>query len=201
MSEPKQLRMTDHAAMRWLERGGPVETMNAEIDAAIKYGAQRGDDQLWLTPCGLVLAATGDGVVKTVLTQSLAVANMQAGGMSVHTLPTAPVLPQALSRKAARELRRSIEMAENESRRDEELQQRLEDMHARRERTIAEVAVEVVLESGESGRAVRKLTRARLAAVGYVLTPQDEHFVFHAVQAAELMKKVMTERTSECAQS
>jgi len=85
----QQLIISDHAFDRFIERHatadlGPDrcrELLRAELERGVLVGAQVGDDELYLLPCGDVAAVARDHgvrIVKTVLTYEHAIANMQS---------------------------------------------------------------------------------------------------------------------------
>jgi len=86
-------RMTRHAWDRWLERFDAYD-LDAEMAAAIPWGGQRHGDQSWLAPCGAVFIVSG-GNVRTVLTKTQAMANMQqfVRGALLDELPVARSQP------------------------------------------------------------------------------------------------------------
>lgn len=89
----RRLLITDHALDRFAERHPDFDQLEAdesrqvllsELDHGVPFGGQLGDDELYLLPCGYVAAISwrdGVGIVKTVLTRELAIANMQAQGV------------------------------------------------------------------------------------------------------------------------
>ncbi len=68
-------RITRHAWDRWLERFDEFD-LNEELAKAIPWGGQRHGDESLLAPCGAVFIVSG-GNVRTVLTRTQALANMQ----------------------------------------------------------------------------------------------------------------------------
>jgi hypothetical protein len=93
MNRPRRLVISEHALHRFAERHPEVDDLEPgqsrqvfleELERGVPFGGQVGDDELRLLPCGLVAAVTwtdGVGVVKTVLTKELAIANMQSQGV------------------------------------------------------------------------------------------------------------------------
>jgi uncharacterized protein (TIGR02246 family) len=89
----RRIVITDHALDRFAERhpefdeltpGKRRQVFLAELERGVPFGGQLGDDELSLLPSGLVAVivwSDGVGFVKTVLTRSLAMANMQAQGL------------------------------------------------------------------------------------------------------------------------
>jgi len=89
-----QFVITDHALERFAERQGGLNTVAvarcrhvlcAELEQAVLFGAQMGDEELYLLPCGDVAAVVrrhGVRIVKTVLAYEHAIANMQAVGVT-----------------------------------------------------------------------------------------------------------------------
>jgi len=81
--------VTDHAAARLVERLDPHAVLMEELPRAVPFGAQKGNDELRLLPCGMVAVTRPAGrswVVTTVLTVEQAVANMEAAGIDVGAL-------------------------------------------------------------------------------------------------------------------
>jgi uncharacterized protein (TIGR02246 family) len=88
----RRLLITDHALHRFAERHPEVEELApnerrqvflAELEHGVPFGWQLGDDELRLLPSGVVAVISsrdGVGIVKTVLTKNLAIANMQSQG-------------------------------------------------------------------------------------------------------------------------
>ena len=84
--------ITDHALARFAERRAVSATLQtnqyrelllAELERGVPFGGQIGNDELYLLPSGNVAAVTWKartGIVKTVLTQEQAIANMQSMG-------------------------------------------------------------------------------------------------------------------------
>lgn len=93
---PADFQLTPHSALRWLERSHLIDQVRTEIAAAIPYGGQCGEDTYYLTPAGLVLvvskSSSGEWIIKTVLTQSQAIANMSMRGIYPESLPASPML-------------------------------------------------------------------------------------------------------------
>ena len=92
--------ISQHAIERFRERHDDAQDLDdeevrhvlcAELDRGTPFGAQLGVDQFLLLPCGLVavvMTSPGAMDLKTILTKSLAIANMQAQGV-VFTSPPA----------------------------------------------------------------------------------------------------------------
>lgn len=82
--------ITDHALDRFAERHAESaalqasqsrELLLAELERGVPFGGQIGNDELYLLPSGNVAAITWQartGIVKTVLTQEQAIANMRS---------------------------------------------------------------------------------------------------------------------------
>jgi len=89
----RRVVITDHALARFAERHPELDELTpsesrqvflAELERGVPFGGQLGDDELSLLPSGLVAVivwSDGVGIVKTVLTKSHAMANMQAQGL------------------------------------------------------------------------------------------------------------------------
>jgi len=72
---------TDHALQRWQERFGS-QSIHAALAEAVPYGGnQRKGNRLLISPTlGAVFCVTPDNVIRTVLTEAQAIANMQQNG-------------------------------------------------------------------------------------------------------------------------
>jgi hypothetical protein len=89
---PSRFVITDHALSRFGELSslpGTAEDLEqallAELERGVAYGAQLGNDVLYLLPCGDVAAVVWDhgiGVVKTILSREHAIANMESMGVT-----------------------------------------------------------------------------------------------------------------------
>jgi hypothetical protein len=97
--------LSDHAVERFAERHGDAAELEqtelrhallAELERSTIFGGQIGKDQLRLLPCGLVAVTRADGdtlLVKTVLTKKLAIANMEAQGLTLTSYGVAVLAP------------------------------------------------------------------------------------------------------------
>lgn len=86
----RPFKLTEHALLRFAERHPEFDALepdesrqvlHAELEHGVPFGAQFGDEELYLLPCGFVAVVAwrdGVGVVKTVLRREHAMANMQA---------------------------------------------------------------------------------------------------------------------------
>jgi hypothetical protein len=104
-----RLHISPHAIERFRERHGECDNkderqvrvlLREELERGVPYGAQRGSNELQLLPCGLVAAvelSNGVMVVKTILTQWQAIANMQSQGINIRVR----VLPSTMPRCGA----------------------------------------------------------------------------------------------------
>ena len=84
--------ITGHALSRYAERhpelsvaasGETWRMLSAELDQGVPFGYQKGRDELYLLPSGLVAAVCWDegvGIVKTVLVKDHAIAGMESHG-------------------------------------------------------------------------------------------------------------------------
>lgn len=98
--------ITDHALQRFAERHADSDDLESdkarqvllsELERAIPFGGQLGDEELRLLPCGHVAAIAwrdGLGIVKTVLTKDQAVVNMEAVGAILRHAPALKHLPE-----------------------------------------------------------------------------------------------------------
>lgn len=194
MHDGTTLYTTEHAEMRWLERGGPVESMVREMEAAVQYGAQFGDGQMWLTPCGLVLVQNADKVISTVLTQSQAIGNMQVYGLHPKSLPAAPTLVGDGLSKAERRRANRAEEAERAARKKAERRAKVLAQRGYK-KPLALIAVEEVLgmDICEPYQSVKNRARERAATEGYDVNDQLAIYISAAVESAMLMKRKIEE--------
>jgi hypothetical protein len=108
-----RLYITPHAIERFRERHGQCDEhderqvrllLREELERGVPYGAQRGSNVLLLLPCGLVAAvefSNGIAVVKTILTQGQAIANMQSQGIRVRVRAVPSAMPAVWRRADA----------------------------------------------------------------------------------------------------
>lgn len=94
-----RFKITDHALDRFAQRHFEFDRLGveearqvflAELEYGIPFGGQIGTDELRLLPCGLVAAIAwyaSVGVVKTILTKEIAVANMESQGAVLRPSP------------------------------------------------------------------------------------------------------------------
>jgi hypothetical protein len=77
MLDGAKVKITHHAICRYAERfGGDEESMRAQLSRAVTFGAQRGGDRIYLDK-DAAFVLDRYGVIKTALTKSMLMANMQ----------------------------------------------------------------------------------------------------------------------------
>ena len=77
MLDGSKVTISQHAIGRYAERlGGDENTMRDQLSRAVLYGAQRGSDRIYVDE-GAAFVLDRFGVIKTTLTKSMIIANMQ----------------------------------------------------------------------------------------------------------------------------
>ena len=96
MLDGAKVKITYHAICRYTERfGGDEESMRAQLSRAVTFGAQRGGDRIYLDE-DAAFVLDRNGVIKTALTKSMLMANMQ---LAFRGLPQCP--PDSAPKKEA----------------------------------------------------------------------------------------------------
>lgn len=89
MLDGSKVIISHHAMARYTERfGADEEAMRRQLSRAVLFGAQRGEDRIYLDE-DTAFVLDRYGVIKTTLTKSMLIANMQMAfrGIAVHDEP------------------------------------------------------------------------------------------------------------------